>query len=157
MLCKRKDSNADKHYEGAEDHRILEGMEDLLTGTALIHQAFGDEDGVVVAHTKDECGQNNVHYVETEAGEPHDAFNPYPAHSQRKECHNGQRETLETQDKEQEYNNRAHKADSIEILIQGLYKTGLWLRGCGFVQGIEERLESVGCESVPQARSNKGV
>ena len=90
MLCKNQNSYADKHDEGAQDHCILERVEYLLPCPVLIHQAFRNEDGVVISHAEDERGKDDVDNVEAETGDPHDTFNPYPAYRKGQESHNGQ-------------------------------------------------------------------
>ena len=116
MLGKSQNANADEHDNGAEHHGIAVGMENLLPRLKLIFQPLGNENAVIISHSKDEGGQDNIHDIELQARQAHDSPDPYPAHCQRQEGHQRKFQRPEADPEEDKDNQTANQADGVKIL-----------------------------------------
>ena len=71
MLGYDQGAHADKHDQGRDDDAVLIGRQQFLAVGIFINQAIGDEDGIVVALTKDKSSQDDVDNVELHAQQLH--------------------------------------------------------------------------------------
>ena len=95
MLGEDECADADEHYQGREDDAPFVGSKDGAFVNIFRDAALRHEDGVVVALTEDEGGEDDVDDVELDAQQRHDAQNPYPADSHRDEGYDGQLDASE--------------------------------------------------------------
>ena len=85
----------------------------------LILAALGDEDGVVVALSEDEGGEDDVDDVELDAQQRHDAQYPQPAHRHGEEGEQCQFDAAEGEPEEEEDDGGAGEADVVEVVGKG--------------------------------------
>ena len=121
MLGKHQHAYANEHNDGTQHHGVAIGVKNLLSGFELVFQPLGNEDAVVISHTKDKGGQNNVDDIELQARQAHNSPDPNPAHGQRQEGNERKFQRAETDPQEDEHNKAANQADGIEILRKGAH------------------------------------
>ena len=90
MTGEDEGANADEHDKGGDDDAVLVGSKHLAAIGILVLATFGDEDGVVVALSEDEGGENDVYHIELDAQQGHNAQYPHPAYSHREEGKHGE-------------------------------------------------------------------
>ena len=76
VLGHDKGAYANEHDQGGEYDALLVGSQKRLAVGELVTAPFGDEDGVVVALSEDECGEDDVYDIELHAAQTHHAENP---------------------------------------------------------------------------------
>ena len=97
MLGKNKCAYADEHQDCRQyDASPIAGQSAAASGI-FVDQALGDEDGIVVALTKDKSSQDDVDNVELHAQQLHQPQYPYPADSQWQERHQSQLDAAKRQ------------------------------------------------------------
>ena len=116
MLGYDQGAHADKHDQGRDDDAVLIGRQQFLAVGIFINQAIGDEDGIVVALTKDKGCQDHIDNIELHAEEHHDSQNPDPSYRHRQECQQAQFQSSERQPQEDEHDKSTGKTDVIEVV-----------------------------------------
>ena len=86
MTCEDQSPDTHDHRERREENRGLVRVKQLLSCLVPVQQAFHDEYAEIVAHTEDECGENDVHDIELDSQEAHYSSDYDPAYSHRKEA-----------------------------------------------------------------------
>ena len=137
-------ADADEHDQRREHHAVLVGAQDLLAAGMLVHQAFRDENGIVVPLAENERGQHDVDDVETQPEQLHDAQDPDPAHRQRQERKHAQFDAAEREPQEEEDDQRTQESDLVEVQREGVHKPAV------DIGGVET--EAVVQLCLPQAR-----
>ena len=84
----------------------------------FVDKSFGDEDRIVVALAEDEGGQDDVHDVEPDVEQLHEAEDPQPADGHGQEGHEAQFEPPEREPEEEEDDHAARPADVVEVAGQ---------------------------------------
>ena len=127
MPGKDQRSDADEHDQGREGNGTLVGGQHLTAMPALVEAALGHEDGVVVALTKDEGGQDDVDQIELDAQQGHDAQDPYPTDSHGQEGEQGQLYVAEREPEEEEDDEGTGPTHIVEVVCevagQGMVQT----------------------------------
>ena len=116
MARKDQGADADKHDESRDDDALLVGREHAAAVGIFILAAFGDEDGVVVALTEDEGGQDDVDHIELYVQKRHEAQDPQPADGHGEEGDEGQLDVAERGPEEEENDEAAGPSDIVEVV-----------------------------------------
>ena len=85
VLGKDECTDADEHDDSRDDDAVLIGSEHLAPVSIFILASLCHKDGVVVALSEDEGGENDVHHIELNIQQCHHAEDPYPADCHREE------------------------------------------------------------------------
>ena len=116
MTSHNERADADEHDECRKDDGPLVGGQHRLMVSRLIDRPFGHEDGIIVALSENERGENDIDDIKLDAAESHDTENPQPADSHRQEGQHGQGESAERELKEEEHDASAGPADIVEVV-----------------------------------------
>ena len=69
-------SYADEHDEGREKDSPAVGRQHRTTVDCLVNSSLGHAEGVVIALSKDERGEDDVDDIERKARDTHNSLNP---------------------------------------------------------------------------------
>ena len=118
MLGEDQRADADKHQYTTENDTVAVVFQHPLAVGVFVEQALCDENRVVIALTENEGGQNDVHDVELDASQMHDAQNPSPAHRQGQKGQQRQFQAPKREAEEEEHDDAAHIKDVVEVVRQ---------------------------------------
>lgn len=111
-------SDADEHDQRRDHDAAFVRGQQLAPVGVFVDKSFGDEDRIVVALAEDEGGQDDVHDVEPDVEQLHEAEDPQPADSHGQEGHEAQFEPPEREPEEEEDDHTARPADVVEVAGQ---------------------------------------
>ena len=108
MLGKDHRSHTDYCSESREENSRLVSAECLLSVLILLKQSIHYEDAEIISDTENEGRQYDVHNIELDAEQCHEAENDHPADAHRQECKKSELEAAVGYKQSQKYDYRGN-------------------------------------------------
>src|ERR1043165_8366627 len=123
MLSENENAQAKYGGDRRKQNGGLERSDMLFASFILLLQAIHNEDTVVVSEAKNERGEDDIDDIELNIEYAHDAENPHPTDEHRNECDERELYAAVGDKQREEYQQRRHPCNVIELIIYFGYET----------------------------------